>query len=117
MVNITIGCFVVNQNNIPVCEYEGNQITTISNDALLCEWKIDSFLNMSNCSVKSEPQKYSASVIIRFEESFKVSNHSMNNNFHGKYRIINKEVEFYEFGHTNKYETQPGNNLLQQPNI
>ncbi|MBC8345267.1 MAG: hypothetical protein ISR82_01405 [Candidatus Marinimicrobia bacterium] len=94
VVIVVIGCL----NDNSVCTYEGvdldtNQIAVISNQVLAGEWKLISFIDLSDCSVENEPVGgfLKPEVVISFEDSLQLSGHTTNK-FYGSYTLLGKKI-------------------------
>ncbi len=101
VVIVASGCSNNNPNVNSPCTYEGveidtNKIAVISYQALLGEWTLKSFIDLSDCSIENEPDSINSlpirSVVIRFEDSIHVSGHT-NNEFYGNYSLVGKKIE------------------------
>lgn len=83
--------------NNSICSYEDVKLDTtgmvLEKSNLIETWTLQSFVDLTDCSVENEPQDFPAPVVvITFQDSGKVVGHT-SNEFIGDYTVSNKEIE------------------------
>lgn len=94
---VAIGCSDHTSNVNSPFTYEGveldtNQIVEISEQDLLGEWKLQSFIDLSDYSIYKNPEPEVFYIELEFKESNQIRGHTTNE-FYGTYILEDKKIK------------------------
>lgn len=91
---ITISCSTDPENK---CMYKNVKLDTtnktLNKTEIIATWSLQSFVNLSDCSIKNEPENFSTPlVVINFQDSAELKGHTANE-FIGNYTISSNKIQ------------------------